>query len=215
MNWLPYILIVIGVVLSTIGGFWLSHISTREVKHELQTVKTELTIKNDKIQELNNFILSSITGGDSFCYLEIGSIAQTNDHGLLVLVQQGKFPLYDLNIRIVDLDKFDKIKENLSFEKLASIETRLNLGTLSPSIAQMLGPISFPGKTNLRFNIFAIARNGGTTQVLRMKLIDNKWVRANKVTRSFFKENSFTDEVVYEKIDKEYPRDLKGNVLWD
>jgi hypothetical protein len=209
MNWLPYILIVIGVVLSTIGGFWLSHISSREVKHELQTVKTELTIKNDKIQELNNFILSSITGGDSFCYVEIGSIAQTNDHGLLVLIHQGKYPLYDLNIRIVDLDKFDEIKDKLSFEKLASMETRLNLGNLSPGFAQMLGPISFPGKTNLRFNIFATARNGETAQVLRIRLIDNKWVRANKVTKSF------TNEVIYEKIDKEYPRDPEGNVLWD
>lgn len=209
MNWLPYILIVIGGILSAIGGIWLSHISTREVKHELQTVKTELTTKNDKIQELNNFILSSITGGDSFCYVDIGSISQTNDHGFLVVVQQGKYPLYDLNIRIVDLDKFDKIKDNLSLEKWASAETRLNLGTLSPGIAQLVGPISFPGKTNLRFNIFAIARNGGTTQVLRMRLINNKWARATKVTKSD------TNAVIYENTDKEFPKDPKGNVLWD
>jgi hypothetical protein len=74
MNWLPYILIVVGAILPAVGGFWLSHISTREVKHELQTVKTELTTRNDKIQELNNFILSSITGGDSFCYVNIVAI---------------------------------------------------------------------------------------------------------------------------------------------
>jgi len=158
MNWLPYILIVFGGILSAIGGIWLSHISTRDLKHELQTVKTELTTKNDKVQELNSFILSSITGGDSFCYVEIGSIAQTNDRGHLTVIHQGKYPLYDVHVRIVDLDKFDKIKDHLSLETMASLETRLNLGTLSPDTVQLVAPISFQGKTNLRFNIFTLAQ---------------------------------------------------------
>jgi len=214
MNWLPYILIVIGVILSTLGGFWLSHISTRQLKHQLDTVKTELTTRNDKIQELNNFILSSITGGDSFCYLDIIPLRETKDKARLVVRHKGQYPLYDLNIIISDYDKldFDKIDTAKSDdwpELFASAETRLNFGTFLPNASKLVAPISFTGKTNLKFNIWASARNGGTDQTLRMKLIDKKWVKASRVTKSS------ANTVIYENIDQDYPRDPKGNVRWD
>jgi hypothetical protein len=110
------------------------------------------------------------------------------------------------------MDKFDKSKGKLSFEEVEEFvltAPRVNLGTLPPGTSRLIGPISFPGKTNLRFHFEASARNGGTTQLLRMKLIDNKWVMATKVTKSA------TGAVIYEKTDKEYPKDPNGNVLWD
>jgi hypothetical protein len=42
-----------------------------------------------------------------------------------------------------------------------------------------------------------------------MKLIDKKWVKASRVTKSS------TNKVIYENIDEDYPRDPKGNVRWD
>src|SRR5437879_2080527 len=45
-----------------------------------------------------------ITGGNSFCYLAFSN--PRTAQSMLVAVHKGKYPLHDINIRIVDINKF-------------------------------------------------------------------------------------------------------------
>ena len=93
--WQPSALIFLGVILSAIGAF-LASLQSGKFEHDLR-------VKSDEIAKLNKEIVNQTIGGDSFCYLSVGSIDNQENIGILVVVHQGKHPLYDVNARIVDL----------------------------------------------------------------------------------------------------------------
>ena len=66
-----------------------------------------ITEKSDQITRLTEQNLGAITGGDSFCYVTL--IAREDAAGpMVIVVQQGKCPLYDVDLRIDDLKLSDK-----------------------------------------------------------------------------------------------------------
>lgn len=170
----------------------------------------ELRKKSDEIAELNRRTAASVTGGDSWCYLALDGQLDDGNSGTLVLVHQGEYPLYDVSIRIVDLDKFEQIKGNLSLQALAHSDTILNPGNLSPNQASMLGAWEIPEK-GLRWNIFFAARNGFFTQRLRLLRVSGHWASATTVIRDALGKEP---ETLLEKISEDFPRNSEGEVEW-
>lgn len=194
----PSGLIFIGVILSAIGAFWASK-QTANFEHELRR-------KSDEISELNKEIMKSVIGGDSFCYLTMSSIDNQNNVGLLTIVHQGEHPIYDVNARIVDLQKMDKIKDSLSFQTIMQADTHLHIGNMIKGTASSFAPFQLGAGMEGDFNIFFSARNGLFVQLLRMKKINNKWISATKVERD--------GKIIFEKIDKDFPMNDEGKINW-
>lgn len=196
--WGPPGLILLGAILSAIGALWVSQ-QKAQFERELRT-------KSDEIAELNKEIVKSVIGGDSFCYLTIGSVDPQSNVGLLVVIHQGEHPIYDVNARIVDLQEFEKIKKNLDIHNFRQADTNIQLGNMIKGTASMLGTFPLGSGTQRDFNIFFSARNGIFTQLLRMRKIGNKWIYATKVERQ--------EKVIFEKIDQGFPRNKDEKVDW-
>ena len=63
---LPAIVVLVGVLITAIGAFLSSS--------ERTDFERELRKKSDEIAALNRQIAASVTGGDSFCYVQFGSL---------------------------------------------------------------------------------------------------------------------------------------------
>jgi hypothetical protein len=145
--------------------------------------------------------LSTLTGGDSFCYL-----AFVPGQQFLAFVHMGQFPLYGVSARIVELDSSNKAKqENLMGVTVAigdMIQHHASVQTLSSGIGNA------PDYFNA--NIFFTARNGDWTELLREQRIKDKWVRAMRVLGGFTYLRK--QKVVCETIDREFPKQPNGDI---
>jgi len=63
-----------------------------------------------------------------------------------------------------------------------------------------------------RFNVFINARNGGVTELIRLRRVNNSWRAATRATASFYDGRS---GIVLEEIDKDFPKDiLRDDLDW-
>ena len=83
----------------------------------------ELSKRN---QELNEYSINSITGGNSYCYYQLGiNHSKPNNYLLRMLMHVGEFPIFDLSIRIVDSYKLSGALGNnkeFNLDKIRSAE---------------------------------------------------------------------------------------------
>jgi hypothetical protein len=165
----------------------------------------DLRKKSDENAALYKSIASTVTGGDSYCYLTPVDEGTTP---LLLLVHQGKFPLYDISLRIVDLNKWSQLKQPITLDSVNQTHTILNAGNLAPSHTIQVGKLSLPDGDSQDFNIFVSARNGFFTELLRCRRVKGQWVYALRVT------NTNSNAIWFEKIWPDYPRDAMGQVQW-
>jgi hypothetical protein len=223
-------LVLLGALTSAAGAFWASNEQERKSNQieklneklvnqqdELITdlrkqlkLQEELRLKSDEIADLSKELKNFVIGGESFCYLTVGSLNSSTNIGLLTGVHRGKHHLYDVRARIVDLEKFDEMKGKFSLETMKYTDTNITVGDLVPGYSAMLSTINLGNSDIRRFNIFFTARNGGFTQLWRLRKIDGKWLEALRVTRTKGRE----DEVLLEKIDPKYPRNSDGKMVW-
>ena len=174
----PAIMIFVGVMINAAGGLWASH----------------------QTDQLNQKIVGSMTGGDSFCYLTVANIDSVKNIGTFTLLHEGEYPLYDVQVKISDLDQLGEP----SFEWLKGA---ISIGNIAANSAQMLDIIRLGNGDMRRFAVQVSARNGFLFQPLRLKKIDGEWVQATRVTRGW-------DKVIYEEIDDKFPRTAEGDVEW-
>lgn len=196
----PTVLIFIGALISATGALWASVEQTKSERY--------LKEKNQEIADLNKQISMSITGGDSFCYIGHPLDGSQGDKLLPAIVQQGEYPLYDVNLRIVDLEKSDLLQKNgLSFvEAMNQSQTIINVGNMPASSAQMLSTLDLTNQNVVRYNVFISARNGFVTQLIRLQKINGIWKGAMKVERN--------GQKLLEKINPNYPRNSQGEIDW-
>jgi hypothetical protein len=199
---LPAIVVLTGALLVAAGSFWAAY--------RQSTFNTALNAKNEQIIQLQNDQVKAITGGDSFAWLAFqvaaadGSAVNANSmpEDLMLIpmvVHQGKHPLYDVSVRINDVDP-DK-----RFDAQNAMRT-YPLGNLSPGTATSTNiRLGHRGK-DLAFNIFFSARNGMWVQFLRMPWEGNGWARASKVVKG--------TEVLYREVSPNFPRTENGSVDW-
>jgi hypothetical protein len=170
---------------------------------ELAKKSDELAKKSTEIASLNRTIAASVTGGNSFCYLSVES-TNSRDQLHFVIVSKGKYPLYGVQARIVDLEaKFPTTLDALLRQQALSV------GDLAPesAIANPQWVIKNQGgSTARRFNIFFSARNGFFEQFLRAAWVNGSWVSATQVRRD--------GKQIFEQIQKNFPRNERGEVDW-
>ncbi len=197
----PAVLMFAGALISAFGAIWAANQQSNSEKI--------LRAKSDEIASLNKQIANSITGGDSFAYITPTFMKDTSPY--LTLVHEGEHSLYDLGVRIVDLDIFEKmIAEGYTYEDMQKNETHLDIGNLSSKQARMLGPIKI-GDSGAKLNLFFAARNGFFTESLRIQKVSGEWKVAIKV------ENTPTSDevkVLYERTDEGFPLNQEGEVEW-
>ncbi|MBV9928513.1 MAG: hypothetical protein JOZ96_26090 [Acidobacteria bacterium] len=171
----------------------------------------ELSNRLNLLQQQGEIAKHLVTGGDSYCYLNAFGTANYRD---LILIHQGDFPLYDLQIRVVDLDKFDEITKanpNPSREQLSKAEYVHYLGTLNPNQAHIIGNLRLPtDKDEKGYNVFILARNGEFSEPLRFHRANGMWLQAFRVEKS----GENPPKTLIEKIDDGFPRNEKGNIDW-
>jgi hypothetical protein len=191
----------VGAGISAIGVLWSSSDRTR--------YERELRQKSEEIAALNREIKDSVIGGDSFCHIVLSNLSART--ALLGVINQGRYPLYDVSIRIVDLEKFDRFGGTFTLENMAQTDTLLSVGNLGPSHTAMWRKWPLPDADQQRYNTFISARNGFVTQILRLRRVNGEWKSATKVQRDI-DPNAI---VLYERIDPEFPRDAAGQVQWE
>jgi hypothetical protein len=188
-------LVLIGTFIVAVGAFWAAG--------QARKLEIEVKAKDVKIKELNNYILSTITGGDSFCRLGLVSINSRNNRASLVAIPTGEYPLYDVSFRIYDVEEFEKVTS----QQPAEPSLDFYVGNIASGITQKIGDINLGYGNEKRYNVFIFARNGSYTQWIRLKRIGGEWVMATKVAKG--------DTTLYKKIDDRYPQDRFGNINWD
>lgn len=191
-----------------------------DLKHQLSETKTDLSItrealykrtdelvaKNGRIEELNNFILSSVTGGDSYCYL-LPMLDEISGTERFILKHEGKYPVYDIQVRIIDQTMlaqlpFDKLypKGSISkdeWEKItkkrdlwrefnilnSQAETLVDLATLTPGTTFFIeGPRIQESAQKQEYLIDIFARNGKISQVIKHMKVSGRWKTSMRVT---------------------------------
>ena len=185
----PSVLLAIGAVFSICGALWAASEQAR-FEHELR-------IKSEEIAALNRTIVATVTGGDTFPYLLIGRPGTESQVADLMLLTEGKYPLYDVSVRIQDVDKFlesvmksidsgeaksDSILGSIKIMQQASIERAF--GNVSPNLGIPFGSIDLSGRSEASFNVTLFARNGSVSQQIRFKRSSDEWAMGYKVTRN-------------------------------
>jgi hypothetical protein len=161
------------------------------------------TTMNGTKENINN-----ITGGDSFCFLDV---FYPNDPGpYWTAFQRGGYPLYEVEARVVDVNKFDKLiagnsAANISIATSGS-NTILKINNLSPKQAHAgRGPLSLDASGHQKFDVYFMARNGFWTELLRLQRQHDKWYEAKRVLRI----DDGKERIIFEQVDKGY-----HNVDW-
>jgi hypothetical protein len=158
-------------------------------------------------------LFGTITGGDSFCYLIMHFLQP--DTWTPFLITKGQHPLYDVSMSIVDLEKFNLIKNkpNLTFEELFSNYTTINIGNLVPAFAFPLWNQKIklsPGPMHA-YAINFFGRNGIWSQkIIIKKNSSGLWIQAIQVLRKDGDKN----KVLFEMIPKEFQTDKNGKINW-
>lgn len=199
MLWGPSGLILLGAFLSAIGALWASQQQGEFERH--------LRVKSEEIAQLNREVVNLVTGGKSFCYMAVSSINPESNIGLLTFVHSGDHPMFNVAARIVDLEEFAKLKDNINIHNFQQADINIGIGDFAKSAALVRGPFPLGEGDKRNFNIFFSARNGWFNQLLRFRKINGQWVQATRVERD--------GEVLYERIDDNYPRTKEGSVDWN
>lgn len=152
--------------------------------------------------------VDSAIGGDSYCYVIFESTSLERRSAIPVFVASGKYPLYDVKARVVDLEALQQKMRSgriTPFEAVG-VSTRVidlgNLGTESSKVAQEALIQLDPNATSVSLNIFFSARNGFWDELLRYRLVAGKWLKAYQV----FNEHHGKKSVIrLTHVDKDFP----------
>jgi hypothetical protein len=151
-------------------------------------------------------LLQSITGGDS--YAMILPTFWSRDKLRMLLMNKGKFPLYDLQVSIMDQDKYvEMVSKSANIEKdISEIEARTravfwigNLGTDQGRYFPEIDLDSTKGQRN--FLVYLLARDGQVNEELKLR-----WIREKDSWSVAFKVYS-QKGILEEQIGKNYPSD--------
>jgi hypothetical protein len=151
------------------------------------------------------------TGGDSFCVM-----AMQPDVEGLSFAHNGKYPLYNVSVSVVDLDKQMAIwKEHEGGQPYVGQEAWggyrvFRVGDIHPNTAAGV-PLTIESSRadRLNLNISFIARNGHWSQQLRFRKVGGKWVSATNVYSGWKPQKE-----IYFYADPEYPHTPDGRVDW-
>jgi hypothetical protein len=201
----PALVVWTGAVLVAFGTFW----SSLRQSH----FNARLAQKNQEIAELQLESANAITGGDSFAYMGVMVPDPKSAATIIpVFVHKGKYPLYDVEARIVDLEEFRRLtelKDSLAASR-AIQGTALKVGNMTPGFSSTPGIVlTHLSGRDISYNIFYVARNGSWIQTLRMRWVGDGWATADRIVGGPQRKD------IYRDIKSNYPLNTAGEVDWD
>jgi hypothetical protein len=154
-----------------------------------------------KLGQLTKADIDESTGGNSFCYIDIREWSGLSGAVRTVLSQKGRNPVFNVNIRIVQLDN---LSANIAAGTMGAIERYFNIpfvrrGGMSQVITDYQ---TLPNEASRSFNVFMTARNGSFTESIRLRRVAGGWSSAKIVTASYYTK---VTGVVLEESDKNFP----------
>jgi len=175
---------------------WFRVKKQQGVERGLGTIEKNIQETLSKLEKTAVQLAGHITGGNSICYLH-GPQPNGNIWTSLLIIHQGEHPLYDVAMRIFDVDKFELHKSNLNAVPASAYEQSHVIGNLIPNHARFF-PLSLDlgGNSVKKFNIFFTARNGSFTQLMRCRMVNGVWLFATQV--------QLNNNVEFTKIDDGY-----------
>ncbi|MCP4546551.1 MAG: hypothetical protein GY835_08820 [bacterium] len=171
----PAGLILVSAIIAMIGAFWASVQQAADQKRfegELAKKNEELRHKTDELAAMSARLANLVTGGNSFTFLQMGFGAKKTDAKIFYWTQ-GSYPMYDVVVRIVDLDKFDARDPDHTIN--------LSVGNLNPGDTEG-PPFKLPDRDSHRYNIIIQARNGMITEQLYLVWAETHWTKAIRVS---------------------------------
>jgi hypothetical protein len=155
-----------------------------------------------RIAGLSEDSIANITGGDSFCLVNISP-----ENGQVWLSSKGRYHIYEADVRVVDVDALFEARNNGTIADARSFEQRFpTLPIVHQGMGYAIGTYLLKGaKDYRRFNIFIYARNGVFTELLRLKRQGSIWVSATIVSVSFY---DHKQGIPFSQIDKNFPASI-------
>lgn len=189
------------------GAFWASVEQTASQKAfemRLSEKNAEIQRKTDQLAAMSLQLAGLVTGGNSTTYVQM-AFGKEKNLARLSFWTEGKFPMFDVGARIVDLEIFESLEGE---EREVKAIKHLNIGNLRPG-PTLGGTYLLPNRDEHRLNIFIQARNGIVLQELRLKWVDTHWAQAHKVT------SGQSGEVVAMAVSDSFPKEKLLEEKWD
>jgi len=172
-------------------------------------LQEQLIAQGKTIADLSRAGIGSVTGGDSYAYLKFTAL--TNDGGVPVVFHRGKYPIYDMNMRLFDLRKMGTIIHQPIADWIAATGGIIAIGNLMPSGSWTTWKaVSLGSIEDRNYNVFFDARNGFWHETINMRSVNGEWTEAIEVWRQSGKK----DILILEDIDRGFPRRSDGQVDW-
>lgn len=208
---LPMVFVFLGALLSAVGGLFAAYRQNQEKLRsavDRAAFEKELRAKSDEIAGLNRQISASIIGGDSYCYVRL--LLDKTDAAVAIVVHEGKYPLYDIKIRM--WDPRDYAERALSYKDLIENNREYNFtpGNLAPSHVSVLGRVQLAHSEANDFALVIGARNGFLSETIKLRRVNGEWKAAYRVSRLDEPDNIVP---LIESVDTDFPRNEKGEAL--
>lgn len=229
--WGPNGVILLGALISALGVVWASNSQSKvndtlqekstliltqsvELKSKSDEIdqknseileKTKLLAeKSDEIVDLNKELLNYSTGGDSYPIAQIIDLDNNTNSGLLAVHNSSEeYPLFNLRVRVYDLDsKVARTKENMFGD-----DKIFDSDMIPASSSHLEGNANLGSNHIKNFTIQSSARNGQFVQTLKLRKVEGVWRSAIKITK-------IDGQLLYEEVDEKYPLDKQGAVDW-
>lgn len=169
--------------------------------------------RSDQIFQTAREGIDSATGGSSLCYFVFSNPMDDASSNGFAVVQVGDYPLYDLNMRIVDLRAFAKNpvpKSQTMDEWINALGGKFDIGALAVKSSWVkVAQIKLGSPSERDFSIFFGARNGFWDEALRLRKKDGKWYEALKVWRG--PTGNRKRKPAFENFDKGFPKEAVTN----
>jgi hypothetical protein len=130
-------------------------------------------------------MLNNLTGADSYCYAVVGFLDE--DLILLMMFNQGDYPLYDVVADIIDQDNETDIR-SLSGKALWDFinqnKTRHTFQAVGPKAGIQLNTVNLKGLTSKKLHINFYTRYRTFSEDLRLVKVNQNWTFAYRVFAS-------------------------------
>jgi len=135
-------------------------------------------------KDLSQTTMNALTGGESFCYVEMRQLGNTQSI-IAILLQRGSNPVQNVEVQVMDIDL---LKPPVDMASLARAQRNfsipfLRVGTYFTQLFQFTPDASTQSK---KYNVTMVARNGRFTERIRLRLVKGTWLSAKRVDASYY-----------------------------
>lgn len=203
-------LILIGAILAATGGIIAGVGGFMQSRHQAEYEK-EMRLKAEATITTIQDTLNSVTGGDGYCYVQLQIDGGTANP---VVNCDGKYPMYDINVRLYDPSEWAKLDRRLSFADIAKIDKVFSVGNMRPKSAAPIANIllDFRAQTEKRYGADIYARNGFFSEEILLKKVGDQWKRALRVFAGYPTKDQ---QPLFVWADEGFPKNDQGEIVWE